>query len=999
MFDWPNYANAGDHFIWLGEKLILKQRLACEVLAESSLQRVDFLALTLLPKDTVFLIHGGGNLGDLYPHHQKYRDAIISAFPERRIVVMPQTVFFQDRSRLDYAARHYAQHPDLHLIARDQESLDILRSQMGCANTYLHIDSTFALQPIVDRLVKFLDVVPTQDELRLLRRDAETGQGALERTGSVDWASHDGLTRFAGLGPNVAEIDIARDIFTSEFDIKSWRRLCGAVRLFGAARRIVTDRLHGHVLASMMGKEHSLYDNNYGKNSSFCRVWSHSDPSLKLLGSRKPLDSTGSETAKEIAAPCDLKVRIGLDAIPQKKLAVIVPYRNRELHLKKFLPHLISYFRRDVIGKALDVKILLVEQDDDLPFNRGGLLNTGFLAIADRVDYVCFHDVDYLPLWADYSYAEAPTRIIWWGMHWRPIRVKGSSLRTEAPRTGLGAVTLFTTHAFRAVNGFSNKFFGWGFEDKDLAARSSLHSLSIEQRDGTFIPLDHDNVGFNDDGSKSTAWLENERRFDGNQRDYSQHGAAREGLSSFTGQTSPIQTVRVSGLDGVENAEVMYLSVNFDSSPARQGAGMQALALLQGMSTAADRSVAARGLAGPAIPSPPVVKVKRSSAKKICLSMIVKNEAAVIARCLASVRPLIDHWVIVDTGSTDGTQEIIRQTLSDLPGNLYERPWVDFGHSRTEALRLAKPLGDYTLIIDADDVLEFPPDFKLPALVADSYTVEIRNKYRRYWRPQLIRNSLPWRYEGVLHEFLSCGFDNKNRRVLPEGRSQKRLPDVRIVMSEEGARRRVESSDRFKRDAETLETALKTEADPFLVARYNFYLAQSYMDAGDKPKALGAYLERSRLGYWNQEVFISLYRAANIKMEIGEDAEEILQTYRRASVVVGDRAEALHGAAKLCRTLGRFQEGYDFAKRALKIPTPNDGLFVEQWIYDYGALDEFAVNAYWTGRYQDCINACRRILAGKSIPDAQRPRVEKNIEFALARQREFGLSESTGRKG
>ena len=182
--------------------------------------------------------------------------------------------------------------------------------------------------------------------------------------------------------------------------------------------------------------------------------------------------------------------------------------------------------------------------------------------------------------------------------------------------------------------------------------------------------------------------------------------------------------------------------------------------------------------------------------------MIVKNEAAVIARCLASVRPLIDHWVIVDTGSTDGTQEIIRQTLSDLPGNLYERPWVDFGHSRTEALRLAKPLGDYTLIIDADDVLEFPPDFKLPALVADFDTVEIRNKYRRYRRLQLIRNSLPWRYEGVLHEFLSCGFDNKNRRVLPEGRSQKRLPDVRIVMSEEGARRRVESSDRFKRDGE-----------------------------------------------------------------------------------------------------------------------------------------------------------------------------------------------------
>jgi glycosyltransferase involved in cell wall biosynthesis len=69
----------------------------------------------------------------------------------------------------------------------------------------------------------------------------------------------------------------------------------------------------------------------------------------------------------------------------------------------------------------------------------------------------------------------------------------------------------------------------------------------------------------------------------------------------------------------------------------------------------------------------------------ICLNMIVKNEAPVIGRCLASVRPLIDQWVIVDTGSTDGTQALIREALADLPGVLIERPWVDFAHNRNEA--------------------------------------------------------------------------------------------------------------------------------------------------------------------------------------------------------------------------------------------------------------------------------------------------------------------------
>ncbi len=81
--------------------------------------------------------------------------------------------------------------------------------------------------------------------------------------------------------------------------------------------------------------------------------------------------------------------------------------------------------------------------------------------------------------------------------------------------------------------------------------------------------------------------------------------------------------------------------------------------------------------------------IMKSSKQTICLTMIVKNEAHVIQRCLATVRPIIDHWVIVDTGSTDGTQDIIRAAMADMPGSLVERPWVDFAHNRSEALRLA----------------------------------------------------------------------------------------------------------------------------------------------------------------------------------------------------------------------------------------------------------------------------------------------------------------------
>src|ERR1700761_2630721 len=133
--------------------------------------------------------------------------------------------------------------------------------------------------------------------------------------------------------------------------------------------------------------------------------------------------------------------------------------------------------------------------------------------------------------------------------------------------------------------------------------------------------------------------------------------------------------------------------------------------------------------------------------RTVCLCMIVKNEAPVIRRCLDSVRSIIDYWVIVDTGSTDGTQDIIRAHLRNLPGELHERPWRDFAFNRSEALELARGKSDYTLIIDADDTLDIAPDTPFPELGADSYTIEISDTATVYRRLQLVLSALPWRYK------------------------------------------------------------------------------------------------------------------------------------------------------------------------------------------------------------------------------------------------------------
>ena len=136
----------------------------------------------------------------------------------------------------------------------------------------------------------------------------------------------------------------------------------------------------------------------------------------------------------------------------------------------------------------------------------------------------------------------------------------------------------------------------------------------------------------------------------------------------------------------------------------------------------------------------------------ICLNMIVKNEAHIVHEMLDSVAPYISSWVIVDTGSDDGTQDLIANHMARLgiPGELHERPWRNFGYNRTEALDLAKGHGDYIWVIDADDILVGTPDFT--QLSADLYMLRRRIGTTICWRTQLFRDGLRWRWEGVIHE-------------------------------------------------------------------------------------------------------------------------------------------------------------------------------------------------------------------------------------------------------
>jgi predicted glycosyltransferase involved in capsule biosynthesis len=157
-------------------------------------------------------------------------------------------------------------------------------------------------------------------------------------------------------------------------------------------------------------------------------------------------------------------------------MAIVVPYRDRKEHLAEFLPHMEKYLHE------VPHQIYIVEQDPEKPFNRGKLLNIGYALAKQKAAYVCFHDVDMLPLRADYSYPETPTH----------LAEAAEQFNFEMPYpTYFGGVTLFNINDFTLANGYSNEYWGWGAEDDDLHHRCLHAGLAIQHRKGVFKSLDH----------------------------------------------------------------------------------------------------------------------------------------------------------------------------------------------------------------------------------------------------------------------------------------------------------------------------------------------------------------------------------------------------------------------------------------------------------------------------------------------------------------------------
>lgn len=288
LVDIPGHTNVGDLMIYAGELAYFK-KLQLNVVYKCDVQRFDAGILrSRMPEGTV-LIHGGGNLGDTWPEHQAFKESVTSQLPDYRIVHLPQSIYFADTSNAKRANAILAGHPDTLVLVRDQPSLERADRDLPGVETRFVPDLALGWDAPSEQYVKNAD----PRTLVLARKDRE-GSSELSRIVEpalrtndtvVDWYFNNAergqyiLSRIAGKLSNGRASHAKRTvlylIIAGSLDSVKRVNLHAGIRIFAGADIVVTDRLHAHVLATLMGIPNIALDNSYGKVGAIYEDYTH----------------------------------------------------------------------------------------------------------------------------------------------------------------------------------------------------------------------------------------------------------------------------------------------------------------------------------------------------------------------------------------------------------------------------------------------------------------------------------------------------------------------------------------------------------------------------------------------------------------------------------------------------------------------------------------------------------------------------------------------------
>lgn len=276
--DFPYTTNPGDCAIWLGTRRYLRAT-NCEVASISDVGRYNPVEISRAAADGPIVLQGGGNLGTLWAEHQDLRLRVIRDFPDRRIVQMPQSARFEDQDSLRVFADAVRGHGDVHIFVRDRASLELL-SQAGvdaalCPDMALFMGRLS--RPRQEPRTPIMMLARTDHESSGLREwwdssdrmdnSVELAEWSMSRSDQLRWTAWKTPHRIRRRQPRMTIMS------HRAYDAMAQIPFQSAVRQISGARVLITDRLHAHILATLMGIPNFVVDNNYGKLSGIYNLY------------------------------------------------------------------------------------------------------------------------------------------------------------------------------------------------------------------------------------------------------------------------------------------------------------------------------------------------------------------------------------------------------------------------------------------------------------------------------------------------------------------------------------------------------------------------------------------------------------------------------------------------------------------------------------------------------------------------------------------------------
>ncbi|MEQ8381117.1 MAG: polysaccharide pyruvyl transferase family protein [Coleofasciculus sp. A1-SPW-01] len=334
LLDYPNHLNIGDEMIWLGELFYLIDCLKTQIDYVASADSFSAKVMENKVGKAPILLHGGGNLGDLWPKYQSFRHEIISNYHDRPIIILPQSIYFADIDNLKRAANIFNSHPNLTIFARENYSYQIALNYFSNCRVIKSPDMAFQMvgMPVISFTTK-----SNSNILYQRRQDQELSQSFappsidIENLVVEDWRSYQWIYREKLKNAQVwywqipGSVRIMREVwqrglanprewisrtlwnkmhpYAAKFDRadqpnlhkKAWELMHCGIYQFNNYKYVITNRLHGHILCLILGKPHVLLPNKYYKNKSFYETWTSSIPFCRFAQNESQIKVAVSE--------------------------------------------------------------------------------------------------------------------------------------------------------------------------------------------------------------------------------------------------------------------------------------------------------------------------------------------------------------------------------------------------------------------------------------------------------------------------------------------------------------------------------------------------------------------------------------------------------------------------------------------------------------------------------------------------------------------------------